>query len=70
MGTDAFVDGVSILPFRKADSYTVVNQLKMWIHVGRDAVVGLDDIVNVNVDKIIEGINVLFNKTFDFQKCW
>jgi hypothetical protein len=42
----------------------------MRIDVGGDTLVGLDDLLQVDINKVVKGINVLFDETLDFEKGW
>jgi len=41
---------------------------EMRINVGGDTLVGLDNLLQINIDKVVEGINMLLDKTLDFEK--
>lgn len=40
------------------------------IDIRRDLVVGFDDVLDVGIDKVVERLNVLFDKTFDLEESW
>ena len=41
---------------------------KARVDITENIFVGLEDFFHVDVDKIIEGIDMLFHKTFNFEK--
>ena len=43
-------------------------QPESGIHVGRDLVICIQDVLNVHIDKVIEGVDMLFDKALDFKK--
>jgi len=45
-------------------------QPEAGIDVRRDFVICFQDVLDVHIDKVIEGVNVLLDKAFDFQKGW
>ena len=40
------------------------------VNIASDSVVRLDDLLNLDLDEMIEGIDVLFDQALDLQKCW
>lgn len=38
------------------------------VDVGRDLVVGLDDVLDVGVDKVVEGVDVLLDEALDLEE--
>jgi len=43
-------------------------QPESGVYVRRDLAICLQDVLDVHIDKIIEGVDVLFDKTLDFKK--
>ena len=70
MWRNAFVDRVCISAIRKSDMDVGILQPKSGIHVGRDLVICFQDVLYVHIDKVIEGVDMLFDKTLDFKKGW
>ena len=44
-------------------------QPESGIYVRRDLVICLQDVLDVHIDKVIKGVNMLFDETLDFKKC-
>lgn len=40
----------------------------MRINVGRDTLVGLDNLLQINIDKVVEGIDMLLDKPLNFEE--
>lgn len=68
MRTDAFVDGISVSSFWKANSYAVIYDLEAGVYIGDDLVISLHNVVDIDVHEVVERINVLLDETFDFQE--
>jgi hypothetical protein len=60
---------IQIGAVREANTNVCVLEPKAGIDIRSDLVVCPHDVFDVHVDKIIEGVDVLFDQTFDFQKC-
>lgn len=51
--------------------------LKMWhllqpkvlVDITADEFIGLDDVLDFSFHKVVERVDVLFDKSFDLQKC-
>ena len=55
---------------RSSNIDVCVGDVEFWIYIAEYGLVGLDNSFEVDIDEEIVGVNVLFNETFDFQKCW
>ena len=47
-----------------------VGDVEFWVYIAEYGLVGLDDSFEVDIDEEIVRVYVLFNETFDLQKCW
>jgi hypothetical protein len=43
-------------------------EVKVWINVGCYTFIRLDNLFQVDIDKVVERVDMLFDKTFDFEK--
>jgi len=68
MWCNAFVDRVCVRTIRKTDMDVGIFQPESGVYVRRDLAICLQDVLDVHIDKIIEGVDVLFDKTLDFKK--
>lgn len=68
MGSNALVEGICIGTIREADFYVNVFEPKARVDVRGDFVVSLQDIFDIDVNEVIEGVDMLFYKSFDFQE--
>ncbi len=68
MGRNAFVHGLDFISVWKADIDVGELEPEARVDVGSNFIVCLDDILDVNIDKVIEGIDMLLDETFDFEK--
>ena len=50
--------------------YVCVGDIKFRIYIAEYCLVCLDNSLEVNIDEEIVRVDVLFDKTFDFQKRW
>jgi hypothetical protein len=66
MRRNAFVDRVCVRTIRKSNMNVGVLQPESGIYVRRDFVICFQDVLDVHIDKIIEGVDVLFDETLDF----
>ena len=69
MRRDTLVYGIGVCPIGGTNLDIEIFQPKSWIDVGCDFVIGFNDILDVDVDEVVEGINVLLNQPFHFEKC-
>lgn len=44
-------------------------EIEMRVYVRLDTLVGLDDLFQVHVDEVVEGVDMLLNQTLDLQEC-
>lgn len=58
----------TLLNIGQTDVHVQVFQVKGRIHVTNDASIRHDDLLDVNVDKIVERVDVLFYQAFRFEK--
>ena len=68
MWRNAFIDRVCVRAIRKSDMDVGILQPESGIHVRRDLVIRFQDVLDIHIDKVIEGIDMLFDKTLDFKK--
>ena len=68
IGSHSLVDGLHVVPIRETYVDVGVLEPKTRVDVGSNFVVRFHDILNIHVDKIVEGIYVLLHKAFHFQK--
>lgn len=45
-------------------------QPKVFVNIASDILICLHDILDFMVDEKIEGIDVLFDQSFNLEKCW
>jgi hypothetical protein len=57
-----------IIPVGKANVHVRVFEPKTRIDIRGDFMIGLDNIFNVHIDKVVERVYVLFDKTLNFEK--
>jgi hypothetical protein len=69
MRRDTLVYRVQISAVGEADMNVRVLEPKARIDIRGDFVIGPYDIFDVHIDKIVEGVDVLLDQTFDFQEC-
>lgn len=69
MRRDTTVDGICVGAVGEPDGHVRVLEPEAGIDVGRDLGVCLEDVLNVDVDKVVEGVDVLLYETFDLEKC-
>ena len=50
--------------------YVKIFQIPVWVGITQHLIVGLQNILDVNIDEVIERINVLFHQTLYLQKLW
>lgn len=48
--------------------YQTLLEVKVWVHIRSYFLVGLDNFAEIHIDKVVERVNVLFDKTLDFQE--
>jgi hypothetical protein len=65
---DAPVDRVGVGAGGDADLDIGVSQPEARVDVRGDFFVGFDDVFDVVVDKVVEGVDVLFDEAFDFEE--
>jgi len=41
----------------------------MWVYIRLDTLVGLNDLFQVHVDEVVEGVDVLLDQTLNLQEC-
>jgi len=68
MWCNAFVDRVCVRAIRKSDMDVGILQPESGIYVRRDLVICIQDVLDVHIDKVIKGVDMLFDKTLDFKK--
>ena len=69
MWCDTFVDGMRIRPVGKSDVNVGVLEPETRINVRGNLVVGFDNIFDIYINKIIERVDVLLDKSLYFEKC-
>jgi hypothetical protein len=65
MRRNAFVDRIRIRTIRKSNMNVGILQPEPGIYVRGDFVIRFQDVLDVDIDKVIEGIDVLFDKALD-----
>lgn len=63
-----FVDGRNFISVRETNIDVTVFEPESRIDVGSDFVISFHDIFYVDIDKVIERVNVLFDEPFDLEK--
>lgn len=69
MWSNFLVDGLHFISIRKPDVDVGVFEPEARINVRGDFVIGLHDVLDVDIDEIVEGINMLFYESFYFEEC-
>ena len=54
---------------RSSNIYVCVSDVEFWVYIAEYGLVGLDNSFEIDIDEEIVRVNVLFNETFDLQKC-
>ena len=54
---------------RSPNIYVCVGDIELRIYVAEDRLIGLDNSLEVDINEEIVRIDVLFDETFDLQKC-
>ena len=57
-------------PTGRADVDVGVSEVEAWVDIAEDLTVGLDDLLELNLNKVVERIDMLFNEPFDLEKSW
>jgi hypothetical protein len=70
MRRNALVDRICVRTIRESDVDVSILQPEAGIYVRCDLVICFQNVFDVHIDKIVEGVDVLFDKTLDFQKGW
>lgn len=65
---NALIDRVGVGPVREADYNVCVLEPEARVDVRGYLVIGLQDVLDVDVDEVVEGLDVLFDETFHFEK--
>ena len=68
MRSDALVDRVRVGPVREADDNVRVLEPKAGVDVGRDLVVGFENVFDIDIDEIVEGVDMLLHETLHFEE--
>lgn len=68
MWCDALVNGICIRPVRETNDNVRVLEPEPRIYIGGDFVIGFENILDVYVHEIVEGINVLLHEPLDFEE--
>lgn len=66
MRRNAFIDRVGVRTIRKSNMNVGVLQPESGIYVRGDFVICFQDVLDVHIDEVIEGVDVLFDETLDF----
>ena len=61
MRSHTLVDRVRVGPVREADDNVRVFEPKTRVDVGRDLVVGFEDVFDIDIDEIVEGVDMLLH---------
>lgn len=48
--------------------FDVLLKKKVWFDITQDFLVGFHDLFELDLDEKVEGVYVLFDKSFDFQE--
>jgi hypothetical protein len=62
------VNRFDVSAIREADVDVGVFEPETGVDIRGDFVVSLDDVLEIDVDKVIEGVYVLLDKAFHFEK--
>lgn len=65
---DFLVDGGHFITIGKPDVDVGVFEPKSRVNVRSDFMICFNDVLNVEIDKVVERIDVLFDETFDLQE--
>ena len=57
-----------IISLRRSYPDLLVFDVKFGIYVTRNDRFGIDDLLQLNLDEVVEGFNVLFDKSLYFEK--
>lgn len=68
MGGYTLVDRVYVGPMGITDVDVKILEPKARIDIGSDFVVSFDDVFDVYINKMIERVDVLFDKAFDLEE--
>jgi len=65
---DGGVDGVLVGTLGGADADVEVLEVEVWVHVGGDARVGAEDVLEVDVDEEVKRVDVLLDESLDSEE--
>lgn len=68
VGGDGLVDGIEVGAVGEGDVDVGVLEPEAGVDVGGDLVVGLDDVLDVDVDEMVERVDVLLDEALDLEK--
>jgi hypothetical protein len=66
MGSEALRHGFRVVTIWESDVDVGILEPKARVNIGCNFVICFDDVLNVRVHKVVEGIDVLFHESFDF----
>jgi len=64
----AFVNRIRVCAIREADADVGVFEPETGVDIRGDFVVGLEDVSDIDIDEVVEGVNVLFHEAFHLEK--
>jgi hypothetical protein len=64
----SLVDGAGVDAVREADLDIGVLEPEAGINVRCDLVVGLQDVLDIDVDEVVEGVDVLLDEALHFEE--
>ena len=68
MRGDTLINCIDVSSVGIADLYIRVLEPEARIDVGRDLGVCLEDVFDVDVNEVVEGVDMLLDETFDLEK--
>jgi hypothetical protein len=63
--SNTFVDGICVRTIGKPNVYIGVLQPESWVYIRRDLVICFQNVLDVHIDKVIEGVDMLFDQALD-----
>ena len=67
---NALVDRVKICPIRESNVYIGVFEPESGVDVRSDLVISFDNILDIQIDKIVERVYVLLDESLYFKEGW
>jgi hypothetical protein len=70
MRRNPLVYRLQLVSIRETNVNVGVLEPETRVNVGGDFVVRLDNVFDIGIDKVVEGVDVLFHQPFDLEKGW